>query len=182
MDDALIFKIVSVVVIFSTGIIGGSLPIRLGGCEGRERLFSLGAALGGGVFLGAGLIHMIPDAQDGLAGVGGDYPVPLLIAAGGFVVVLLFEKVLVVAEHQATEHQDTLVPYLLAVVLSVHSLIAGIALGAEETLASAVVIFIAIIAHKGAAGFALGVALTRVEVTPSRIIKMVVLFSIMTPL
>jgi zinc transporter 1/2/3 len=46
-------------------------------------------------------------------------------------------------------------------VLSVHSVILGLALGAQSALAGAVIVFLAIVAHKGAAGFALGVGYQR---------------------
>ncbi len=46
-------------------------------------------------------------------------------------------------------------PYLLLLTLSIHSLIAGLTLGISSA-AGAGVLLIAILAHKGAAGFALG--------------------------
>ena len=72
-------------------------------------------------------------------------------------------------------------PYMLTVVLSVHSLIAGIALGAETTVSMAAIILFAILAHKGSAAFALGVSLLRAGIPAGRVRRIVLLFSITTP-
>ena len=59
-----------------------------------------------------------------------------------------------------------LVPLLLTIVLSVHSFIAGMALGVEESDAAAVPTLIAILAHKWVEAISLGVSVVRV--TPDR--------------
>lgn len=59
-----------------------------------------------------------------------------------------------------------LVPLLLTVVLSVHSFIAGMALGVEESDTAAVPTLIAILAHKWVEAISLGVSVVRV--TPDR--------------
>jgi hypothetical protein len=59
-----------------------------------------------------------------------------------------------------------LVPLLLAIVLSVHSFIAGMALGVQEDSAAAVPTLIAIVAHKWVEAISLGVSVVRV--TPDR--------------
>jgi zinc transporter ZupT len=59
-----------------------------------------------------------------------------------------------------------IVPLLLAIVLSVHSFIAGMALGVQESSAAAVPTLIAIVAHKWVEAISLGVSVVRV--TPDR--------------
>jgi zinc transporter ZupT len=59
-----------------------------------------------------------------------------------------------------------LVPLLLTIVLSVHSFIAGMALGVQESAAAAVPTLIAIVAHKWVEAISLGVSVVRV--TPDR--------------
>ena len=73
-------------------------------------------------------------------------------------------------------------PFLLCLILSIHSIIAGTSLGLEATLASATAIFIAIIAHKGAASFALGVSLRESNFPTFRHVVIIFFFSAMTPL
>jgi zinc transporter 1/2/3 len=71
---------------------------------------------------------------------------------------------------------------VLTLVLSIHSIIAGIALGTEQTMGLAVVILIAVLAHKGSAAFALGVSLFRGGLPRRRALAIVAFFSFMTPL
>jgi zinc transporter 1/2/3 len=75
-----------------------------------------------------------------------------------------------------------LAPYVLALVLSVHSIIAGIALGAESSAITSAALFIAIMAHKGVAGFALGVSLRRAHIKRPRAVGLIAFFATMTPL
>jgi solute carrier family 39 (zinc transporter), member 1/2/3 len=184
------YQLIFIAAILATGLFAGLTPALTGAAGRYERFFSLGNALGGGVFLGAGLIHLLPDAIDNFSGLLGpdfDYPLASLICAAGFLLILLIEKVIVGGDEErlaaeASRSDDAMLPYVLALVLSVHSLIAGMALGAESQLATSVALFIAIIAHKGVAAFALGVSLERGAVRRSRSIGIVTLFSVMTPL
>ena len=61
-----------------------------------------------------------------------------------------------------------LAAYAVVTTLAVHSFLAGLALGAEAELSGVLVIFLAILAHKSTAGFALGVSLVRNQI-PSRL-------------
>jgi zinc transporter 1/2/3 len=181
--DLTTFRIVAIVVIFLTGLAGGLLPLWVGYTPRTQRFFSLGNAMSAGIFLSAGLIHMLPDAEESLRGVLGAFPAASLIAVIGFFVVLLVERVVARAEGETTEvKRGAVYAYILALVLSVHSLIAGTALGAEQTTTGMLVIFIAIIAHKGSAAFALGVSMFRGGVPHARIPRTIAVFSSMTPI
>lgn len=71
------------------------------------------------------------------------------------------------------------VPYIIAAVLSVHSFIAGIALGIQPKMGDAVVIFIALAAHKWTEAFAFGVSFVTQKIPFKRWIGVLVLYSIM---
>jgi zinc transporter 1/2/3 len=184
-----LFKVGALALILLTGLTGGLLSLWLASSKRSERIFSLGNALAGGIFLGAGLIHMLPDAQAGFSAYApaASFPWVFLICALGFLLVLLLEKV-VLHHHDAvaaSEQHDpgrAVYPYVLTLVLSVHSIITGIALGTEKTLGLALVILIAVLAHKGSAAFALGVSLCRAEVPRPRLLRIVGFFCLMTPL
>lgn len=183
----IIFKLIAFIVILFMGIGGGFLSLRLGTLKESERLFSLGNAFGGGIFLGAGLIHMLPDAHDELSQLGANYPFTFLICALGFLLILYLEKVLVHGHSAVTNSltkktKASIYPYILILVLSIHSIIAGIALGTESKVVLSIAIFIALISHKGSAAFALGVSLIRADIQKRRIKKILVFFSFATPI
>ncbi len=182
------YKLLYIAAIAATGLSAGLWPV-LTGARANARFFSLGNAFGGGVFLGAGLLHLLPDAIDNytpLLEPGWDYPLASLICAAGFLGVLLIDKVIAGADEDyladAAAPRSSFAPYVLALILSVHSVIAGIALGVEDHFAASAALFIAIIAHKAAAAFALGASLHRGGVARGRSIRIVSLFSAMTPL
>jgi zinc transporter 1/2/3 len=82
------------------------------------------------------------------------------------------------------EHQDKMEEpnmMMLALTLSAHSVIEGVALGVEDTIADTTNILIAIVSHKMFAAFAFGVSLAKSKFPTEKILKMVALFSFMTP-
>jgi len=72
--------------------------------------------------------------------------------------------------------------YMLAILLSVHSLIEGIALGVEDTYEDTRSILIAITGHKIFDAFALGISLVKGNIQSSQLVKLVALFSLTTPI
>lgn len=73
-------------------------------------------------------------------------------------------------------------PVILLIVLSIHSVILGLALGSQSALSGALIVFLAILAHKGAAGLALGVGFQRAGLTHRQAMGRLAFFSVMTPL
>eukprot|EP01116_Phalansterium_solitarium_P011886 TRINITY_DN27731_c0_g1_i1.p1 TRINITY_DN27731_c0_g1~~TRINITY_DN27731_c0_g1_i1.p1 ORF type:complete len:318 (+),score=130.15 TRINITY_DN27731_c0_g1_i1:50-1003(+) len=71
--------------------------------------------------------------------------------------------------------------WMLSVLLSVHSLIEGVALGIEDTVADTSNVFIAIVSHKAFAAFALGVSLAKHNASANVMFRFVAAFSLMTP-
>ncbi len=160
MVDLLLIKVLSIAIIFSVGLFGGLAPLRFKGGAGATLAIARANAFAGGIFLGAGLLHLLPDGIGHFAAwqPDQDFPFPMLIAAAAVVAILLTDQVGGQGNggSASTGHRRSA---LLLVVLSIHSVIAGASLGLEASLASSIALFIAIIAHKGAAGFALGTAL-----------------------
>lgn len=179
------FKLLTIILIITAGIIGGLFPTRkILSKSGGEKL-SFGNAFAGGIFLGAGLLHMLPDSMENFdkLGLNIDYPFAALIAGIGFIFVLFLEKVLIREKAADTLNSDeTVYPFVLFLVLAIHSIIAGMSLGLETGMASGMVIFIAIIAHKGSASFALGVSLVKAKIKRPIILRTIIFFSIMTPI
>ncbi len=180
------FKILSVLIIFAAGLLAGITPTRIRVSQQGDRHLTWGNAFSGGVFLGAGLLHMLPDARENFVAFAGDvdFPFPALICGAGFLLVLLLEKAALGGSEDVgrMSGERPVYPFVLCFILSIHSIIAGVSLGLEGTLASSIAIFIAIIAHKGAAAFALGISLRESDFPTSRHVKIICFFSTMTPL
>ena len=161
-----------------------------------RRLMTWGNAFAAGVFLGTGLIHLLTEANETWLALGWSFPMAQALAAVGFMTLLLVEHVLMPRSAHDVVHahsgealgtaalgalSSSRVPYALLLALSVHSIIAGIALGAQDTAASAVLIFVAILAHKSSAAFALGVSLLRCSLPKARARGLLAIFALSTP-
>jgi len=190
------FKLALLVIILVAGWVGGAIPLAAGPRIRAGRLLGWGNAFAAGIFLGTGLVHMLADASRGFSALGYDYPIGLVLAAAAFVAMLFFEHVLLPESAHAMVHAESgepfshahrhsapgpLVSYAIVAALSVHSLIAGLALGAAQQVAGALVIFLAIIAHKSTAGFALGVSFARDGMPRGRAYQLLALFALATP-
>jgi len=180
---------IPIVVIFLVGGGGALLPMVMQ-ARVSPKVMSRGNAFAGGVLLAAGLIHLMGDAAAGFAQVHPDldYPVAYAIASAAFLFVLALERVLP-SPSSGDPEADAFVgaastsrstPYLLLVTLSIHSLIAGVALGTDEAQSSFLVLLIAILAHKGSAGFALGTTFQRAGVSVRRALPALVFFACTT--
>jgi zinc transporter 1/2/3 len=161
------------------------LPQWLGNWHRGEKFLIYGHALSGGVFLGAGLLHMLFEAIEQFHEVAPDseFPWIMLITIGGFLLVLFIEKVLFRNAAVGTlTGEKSILPYLLLLILSLHSIIAGAAMGLESSLQATVIIFIAIIAHKVFAAFALGISLKESNIEQSAFNRNIAIFASMTPI
>ncbi|MEO1057161.1 MAG: ZIP family metal transporter [Actinomycetota bacterium] len=82
---------------------------------------------------------------------------------------------------EALEERPAIYPYVLIVALSVHSIIAGLALGAQLDTTQIWVIFVAIIAHKSSAAFALSVSFVRGGLDRGLSLRLLAAFTLTTP-
>jgi len=106
----------------------------------------------------------------------------LFSGAIGFIFVLALEKVIAVKQESEIVNKESSFPIILFIVLSVHSIIVGMSLGLESKILSGIVIFIAIIAHKGSAALALSINMLDKHINHKIIKKSIASFSIMTPM
>lgn len=182
--DLFQFKILAAVVIFGMAIIGGMPPVLVGKTERNTRFFFYGESFAKGIFLGAGLLHLLPESRDLYYQLMPhmEYPVMALLCALTIAAMLLLEKA---ALKMFTSKNNSLaiIPYLVALILSIHSIIAGVTLGLNRTLASFLVVLFAILAHKASGAFALGVSMRNSGVIARKtMFRVMILFSLMTPL
>ena len=89
-------------------------------------------------------------------------------------------------KHNINEHvfnpTSSITPYILLIALSVHGIFEGIALGVMNTLKECSILFSAIILHKWAAAFALGISFYKSGTETELFIKMILLFTSFGPL
>jgi zinc transporter 1/2/3 len=179
----LTFKIISILLIIIAGVVGGLIPTRKAFAQQGSNKLILGNAFAGGVFLGAGFLHMLPDGIDNFTAMntGIDYPLALLVAALGFMLILVIDKYFSEDRAQKALAESGRFPAVLFTILAIHSIIAGMSLGLEQGLLSGIVILVAIVSHKGSAAFALGVNMVQNKLATGSIKKTIAFFSLMTP-
>lgn len=169
------------IIIFIITIISGAVPFVLKLKKPDKYDFPIGQALANGVFLGAGLVHMLSDAANSFSRLGFDYPWAFVICGTTFLVFLLSEHIgFFVKEHN--RNQSLFIAIASTIMLSVHSFFAGAALGITTSVSLTIILFIAIIAHKWAASFALSVYINKTSLKLINRISLFVLFSLMVPL
>lgn len=171
---------------------GGALPL-LGGVRRSDTLLSFSA----GVMLGAGFIHMLPEAVEGA----GFRAVPFVLV--GFLFLFLLERfalVHVCAEpgpvpghpghgqpghdhaHGATGCQVHTLGLAAFVGLSLHTLVDGFALGSASHEASlGFLVFLAILLHKIPSSFSLSAILAAEGWSRRRALLMNAAFALMVP-
>ena len=179
------FKVISAIVILFVAVIAGWVPFRRRIVSQQGHDFPVGEALASGIFLGAGLIHMLPDAASGFAAAGYHYPIAFLLCGVSFLLLLLLEhfgREMRAHNHQGGENAATGFALLAVLMLSIHSLLAGAALGLSESFAATIIVLVAILAHKWAASFALSVQINKSALTTRQGMFYFALFAVMAPL
>lgn len=186
MMTLLTIKVVAGLAILGIGILGGIIPLVAAERQASRRFFSLGNALAGGIFLGVGFMHLLPEANEVLSELI-EYPLAPLLAAAGVAVLLwidrvLFERAQGSTGDQSGEHtHKPIYPYILLAALSIHSLVAGIALGLEPEVAASLLVMVGILLHKGSAAFALMVSAHSSGMERKNLNVLLTIFVLMTP-
>ena len=143
--------------------------------------FPVGETLATGVFLGAALLHMMPEANAMFVKQGYNYPFAYIITGIVFLLFLWFEHL----GKELYHHRDKTHPSFAIVawlMLSIHSLVLGTALGFSHEYPLVIMLFLAIITHKWAESFAISVQLNKSSLSTSSSIIFFLLFALMTPL
>ena len=78
--------------------------------------------------------------------------------------------------------KSNITPYLLLIALSFHGFFEGIALGLQNTYKEITFLFIAIISHKWAEAFTLGISFSKAGTDNVTFIRLILLFAFFTPL
>lgn len=211
------FKCTSIVTIWLLAVVGGLLPLRVGGM--KKCTSSMLNLMAGGVFFAASIVHMLPDAAKNKAlqcfwcnkveyeeflldSHVEMFPWPYVLFGFGFSIIYVLETfaqsflstcdqgacershLLVLPETKVTEgqalHDGKAVTIVVFLSLSFHSIMEGMGIGSQTKPTWD--IFLAIVAHKSLAAFALGMKLIAHRPTKIRYVISIFSFSIMTPI
>ena len=162
-------------------LLAGWIPFKKRFKQESHVDFPIGETLATGVFLGAALLHMLPQAQDLFTQMHLVYPWAYLITGIVFLLFLWFEHLCTELYH----HNDANHPAfaLLAwLMLSIHSLVLGTALGFSHDYSVAIMLFFAIIMHKWAESFAIAMTLNKSALQTKHSLIFFLIFAAMTPL
>lgn len=175
-------KLISLFAILLISLASGFYPFyKKFKLTANNRDFPFGESLACGVFLGAGLIHMLGDANQQFSDRGYHYPFALLIAGIVFLILLLLEHIgREVYEHDGAA--STGFVFLSVFLLAIHSFLEGTALGLSTKLTVFVLLLFAILAHKWAVSFALAIQINKSHVSLLMGILLFVIFATMSPL
>lgn len=194
----LTLKLLTALVIFMIAISAGWLPFvkRINMRVGVN--FPTGEALACGVFLGVGLLHMLPDAASGFLAAGLDYPLAPLLAGAMFLFLLWLEHLgRDYYQHQQIETHDKnhdqhashsccshskSFALLAFAMLSLHAFLESAALGLSTSFSIVIMLAIAILAHKWAESFALAVQLTKSSLSSRVGVLYFLVFALIAPL
>lgn len=175
------FKLYISLVILLLTIISGLYPFIQRIKNEAHFNFTTAEALAGGIFFGAGLLHMLGNATTNFISLGYSYPWPFLITGGVFLLLLCLEQI---SHRSLVVHtsNDNFFVMMAVLMISIHSLFEGAALGLSNHLKITIVIACAIIAHKWAASFALAVQINKY--LPNLKIGVIYfsIFALMTPI
>ena len=132
-----------------------------------QDLLAIGDAFADGIFLGTATFHLFPDAIQSFPAKMplSPYLLTMFMVMSGFFLLFFLERTIIYREKEghilADKYACKASAWMLVGILSVHAFIAGAALGLSNTIRTASIILIAIVAHKGFESFALMVGLYR---------------------
>ncbi|API86049.1 ZIP family metal transporter [Francisella uliginis] len=154
------FNIIAAILIFFVTVIFGIFPFVKKATNPEGFKFPIGEALASGVFLGAGLIHMLGDSASDFFSLKIDYPYPFMIA-GVTILFFLFMEHVGGSLAKSNKGNSSFMAIMATIMLSIHSFLAGAALGVSPQLSVAIIVLLAVIAHKWAASLALSIVINK---------------------
>ncbi|AEW52228.1 ZIP family metal transporter [Legionella pneumophila] len=181
MLSATSLKIIFAVSIFIVILIAGWYPFKKRLKYDKHIDFPIGETLATGVFLGAALLHMLPESNTLFKEMGYNYPFAFIITGVVFLIFLWFEHLgKELYHHHDAEHPAFAI--LAWAMLSVHSLMLGAALGFTQYNSMIIMLFLAIITHKWAESLAIAIQLNKSSMSTRKSMVFFFFFSLMTPL
>lgn len=176
-----LIALITAIVTLTTGFISLHFISRY------QRLLSTGDAFADGIFLGAAIFHLLPDAIHGLStklNLFGSCLFVILLIVCAFSLLFSLESSILLREKQVQitdKHICTASAWMLTGILSVHAFIAGAALGISDSASVVSILLIAILAHKGFESFALVMRLHQGIKKGRKVKRILWIFTFVTP-
>lgn len=175
------FQWVSLIIILAVTLAGGSYPLLKNKDFIGENEFPKGKAFTAGVFLALSLTVMLPDAFGLWNKLLNNKPFPFAtyFAIGVFIMLLALEHRL---DHvkQDQDPNSIIIPIIMTSMIGTCSFLLGAALGISKQ-SPAIMVFLAIIAHKGSAAFALALTMIKSKMTSTQTYIAFLCFAFATP-
>lgn len=201
MSADAVLKLIFASSIFAVIMVAGWFPFKKRLKTGHHHDFVIGETLATGVFLGAALMHMLPEANTLFIDMGYHYPYAFIITGAVFLFFLWFEHLGTVLYSQSkhthhdhhpqhahdesaknsTGNNHPAFAILAWAMLSLHSLILGTALGLNHNSSIVIMLFLAIITHKWAESFAIAIQLNKSTLSIKKAMLFFLSFALMTP-
>ncbi|WP_367606198.1 ZIP family metal transporter [Legionella sp. W05-934-2] len=181
MVSSYMLKLLFALAILAVTWLAGWYPFRHKKKHSTHFELPVGESLATGVFLGAALMHMLPEAHQLFQNLGYHFPFSYSLVGIVFLGFLWLEHL----GKELYEHRDTsdvAFAILAMVMMSVHSIISGTALGITQHNSVIIILFLAIIAHKWAESFAISIQLNKSNMSLRNGQLLFMIFSFMTPL
>ena len=181
------FQWFSIVCILLIGFAGGYFPLIRHRESDRRALFPLGQAFTTGVFLALSLTMMLPAGYSLLSKSFPtvSYPIASLIALTLYLTLLGMEHITIHAqENRSTiseRRSSAAIPIIMTVMIAIPSFFLGTALGISHDTA-AILVFLAVVVHKGSAGFALALKIAGSDFSRKQGLGLFSLFAFATPI
>ncbi len=157
-----------------SALVAGMSFVWRGASDQATPLTRIGDAAAGGIFLGVGFLHLLPEAVYSVQAAD-EEPLLVFLLAGATV---LFLKVLDSLGGKGSSRIQT---FILIIILVMHLFLTGFALGAEDSASILLVLFIALAVHKLAEAFAFGRLLARSAAAPWMVGILLLLFVVALP-
>lgn len=175
------FQIICLLLVLSITLLSGFYPFFKKFTTNKTQSFPISEAMAAGVFLSVALIHMLGTASDGFYKLSYQYPFAFLLAGIMFLFLLWLEHIgreIVVHKGDASGAFAV----LATLMLSVHAFLMGMALGLSDSLSVAIVVLLAIMAHKWAESFSLAIQINKSRFTFKTNMLLFCIFALMTPM
>ena len=163
-------------------IFAGWFPFKQRLTTNQHLELPVGETLATGVFLGAAMIHMLPESNAIFVADGYRFPYAFMITGIAFLLFLWFEHLCKEFYHHHDAKDHFAFAILAWMMLCIHSLVLGTALGLSHDYPTRIMLFLAIIAHKWAESFAIAVQLNKSSLSFNLSLVCFIIFALMTPL